>query len=53
MGTIELIDQKGGFSLPIGACPSMSQSEVGRRCMIGWGADSMFMKGLVSALVIL
>jgi hypothetical protein len=34
MVTIELIDQKGGFSLAIGACLSMSRSEVEHRCMI-------------------
>jgi hypothetical protein len=44
------IDQKGGFSLVIRVYLSMSQSEVDHQCMIGWGADLVYMKGLVNAL---
>jgi hypothetical protein len=50
MVTIEPIGQKGGFSLVIGAYLSMSRSEAEHQCMIGWGVDSMYIKGLVSAL---
>jgi hypothetical protein len=50
MVTIKPIDQKGGFSLVIRAYLSMSRSEVEHQCMIGWGADSVYMKGLVSTL---
>jgi hypothetical protein len=44
------IDQKGGFSLVIRVYLSMSQSEADHQCMIDWGADLVYMKGLVSAL---
>jgi hypothetical protein len=50
MVTIEPIGQKGGFSLVIRAYLSMNRSEAEHQCMIGWGADSVYMKGLVSAL---
>jgi hypothetical protein len=50
MVTIEPIGQKGGFSLLIRAYLSMSRSKAEHQCMIGWGADSVYMKGLVSAL---
>ena len=46
MVTIEHIDQKGGLS---GVYVSMSRSEAGHRCMIGWVANSVYMKGWVSA----
>jgi hypothetical protein len=50
MVTIGPIAQKGGFSLVIRAYLLMSQSEAEHQCMIGWGTDSVYMKGLVSAL---
>jgi hypothetical protein len=50
MVTMGPISQKGGFSLVIRVYLSMSQSEADHQCMIGWGADLVYMKGLVSAL---
>jgi hypothetical protein len=50
MVIIELIGQKGGFNLAIRVCLSMSRSEVEHQCMIGWGADLVYMRGLVNAL---
>jgi hypothetical protein len=50
MVTMGQINQKGGFSLVIRVYLSMSQSEADHQCMIGWGADLVYMKGLVSAL---
>jgi hypothetical protein len=50
MVTIKPIGQKGGFRLVIEAYLSMSRSEAEYQCMIDWGADSVYMKGLVSAL---
>jgi hypothetical protein len=50
MVTMGPIGQKGGFSLVIMVYLSMSQSEVDHQYMIGWGADLVYMKGLVSAL---
>jgi hypothetical protein len=44
------IDQKGGFNLAIRVYLSMSRSEVEHQCMIGWGADLVYMKDLVNAL---
>jgi hypothetical protein len=44
------IGQKGGFSLVIRVYLSMSQLEVDHQYMIGWGANLVYMKGLVSAL---
>jgi hypothetical protein len=45
-----LIGQKGGFNLAIRVYLSMSQSEAEHQCMIGWGADLVYMRGLVNAL---
>jgi hypothetical protein len=45
-----LIVQKGGFNLVIKVCSLMSQSEVKHQYMIGWGAGSMYMRGLVNVL---
>jgi hypothetical protein len=50
MVAMEPIGQKGGFSLVMRVYLSMSQSEADHQCMIGWGADLVYMKGLVSAL---
>jgi hypothetical protein len=50
MVTMGPIGQKGDFSLIIRFYLSMSQSEADHQCMIGWGADLVYMKGLVSAL---
>jgi hypothetical protein len=50
MVIIELIGQKGGFNLAIGVCLSMSRSEVEHQCMIGWGANLVYIRGLVNAL---
>jgi hypothetical protein len=50
MVTMGPIGQKGGFSLVIRVYLSMSQSEADHQYMIGWGADLVYMKGLVSAL---
>jgi hypothetical protein len=44
------IDQKGGFNLAIRVYLSISQSEAEHQCMIGWGADLVYMKGLVNTL---
>jgi hypothetical protein len=44
------IGQKGGFNLAIRVYLSMSRSEAEHQCMIGWGADLVYMKGLVNAL---
>ena len=52
MVTIKPISQKGGFSLVIGVCPLMSRLEVDHQYMIGWGAGSVYMNGLVSVLAI-
>jgi hypothetical protein len=53
MVTIRPVGQKGDFSLVIGACLLMSQSEAEHQYMTDWWADSVYMKGLVSALAIL
>jgi hypothetical protein len=45
-----LIVQKEGFNLVIKVCPSMSRSEVKHQYIIGWGAGSVYMRGLVNAL---
>jgi hypothetical protein len=50
MVTIGPIGQKGGFSLVIRVYLSMSQSEADHQCIIGWGANLVYIKGLVSAL---
>jgi hypothetical protein len=50
MVTIGPIGQKGGFNLVIRIYLSMSQSEADHQYMIGWGADLVYIKGLVSAL---
>jgi hypothetical protein len=50
MVTMGPISQKGGFNLVIRVYLSMSQSEADHQCMIGWGADLVYMKGLVSVL---
>jgi hypothetical protein len=50
MVTMGPIGQKGGFSLVIRVYLSMSQLEADHQYMIGWGADLVYMKGLVSAL---
>jgi hypothetical protein len=47
---MESIGQKGGFNLAIRVYLKMSQSEVEHQCMIGWGADLVYMKGLVNVL---
>jgi hypothetical protein len=50
MVTMGPINQKGGFSLVIRVYLSMSQSEVDHQYMISWGADLVYIKGLVSVL---
>jgi hypothetical protein len=50
MVIIELIGQKEGFNLAIRVCLLMSRTEVGHQYMIGWGADLVYMRGLVNAL---
>jgi hypothetical protein len=50
MVTMGPIGQKGVFSLVIRVYLSMSQLEADHQCMIDWGADLVYMKGLVSAL---
>jgi hypothetical protein len=44
------IGQKGGFNLAIRVYLSMSRSEAEHQCMIGWGVDLVYMRGLVNAL---
>jgi hypothetical protein len=44
------IGQKGGFNLVIRVYLSVSRSEAEHQYMIGWGADLVYMKGLVNTL---
>jgi hypothetical protein len=44
------IGQKRGFNLAIRVYLLVSRSEVEHQCMIDWGADLVYMKGLVNAL---
>jgi hypothetical protein len=44
------IGQEGDISLAIRVCLLMSRSEAEHQCMIGWGADLVYMKDLISAL---
>jgi hypothetical protein len=44
------IGQKGGFNLAIRVYLSINRSEAKHQCMIGWGADLVYMRGLVNVL---